>query len=104
MVLDFVTYVSMMGFFAGFVLLNDENTFDWAEIVFAFYVCVSAPFGVFFRFAFLNACVCGFDIKCVRESRRCFTFCQRHPSIRLVRGIYLNTRVRSRGASTTFTI
>lgn len=41
-----VTYLCMMSFFAGFVLLNDEEEFDWTEIIFAFYVVVSAPFGV----------------------------------------------------------
>lgn len=42
----------MMFFFVGFVLLDDENTFDWAEIVFAFYVCVSAA--LFFLFVSLG--------------------------------------------------
>lgn len=45
MVLDLVTYLCMMGFFAGFVLLNDKTTFDWTEIIFACYVIVSKPFG-----------------------------------------------------------
>ena len=52
MVLDLVTYLCMMSFFTGFVLLNDTHTFDWADIVFAFYVCVSAP--LTFLFVFLR--------------------------------------------------
>lgn len=63
MVLNLVTYLCMMGFFAGFVLLNDENMFDWTETVFAFYVVVSAPFYVslaFFRVR-QRANMCGFS-------------------------------------------
>ena len=43
MVLDLVTYLWMMGFFAGFVLFNDETTFDWTEVIFASYVIVRSP-------------------------------------------------------------
>ena len=41
--MEFVTYLYTMVIFAGFVLLNDDNSFDWAEIIFAAYICVSAP-------------------------------------------------------------
>lgn len=42
MVLDLFTYLATMALFGGFVLMNDKNTLDWTEIVFAFYICVSA--------------------------------------------------------------
>lgn len=44
MVLDVVTYLCVMGILGGFVLLHEDNTFEWAEIVFAFYIRVSDPF------------------------------------------------------------
>eukprot|EP00904_Undaria_pinnatifida_P012811 jgi/Undpi1/8660/HiC_scaffold_25.g11125.m1 len=39
MVLDLVTYLSMMWVFGAHVLVNDDDEFDWAEIVFAIYIC-----------------------------------------------------------------
>ena len=41
MMLEFVAYLYTMVIFAGYVLLNEDNSFDWAEITFASYVCVS---------------------------------------------------------------
>ena len=46
MVLALVTYLFMMAVFGGFVLLNDNDTVDWADIVFVLYIVVSAPFGI----------------------------------------------------------
>ena len=40
--MEFVTYLYTMVIFAGFVLSNDDNSLDWAEIIFAAYICVSA--------------------------------------------------------------
>eukprot|EP00904_Undaria_pinnatifida_P012808 jgi/Undpi1/8658/HiC_scaffold_25.g11123.m1 len=39
MMLEFVAYLYTMVIFAGYVLLNEDNSFDWAEITFASYVC-----------------------------------------------------------------
>lgn len=93
MVLDFATYMCIMGFFAGFVLLNDENTFDWAEIVFASYVWVSAPFDVSFAFLRVRQLirVCLGDALPLVGAIRVFI------SFRLYR-LSLNTRMLSRGA------
>ena len=43
MVLEFVTYLYTILIFVRFVLLKDDNSFDWAEIVFSSYICVSGP-------------------------------------------------------------
>lgn len=100
MVLDLVTYLCMMSFFAGFVLLNDEEKFDWTEIVFAFYVVVSAPFRVLLvACAIRHACVHGFCTRCI--CTRCSSPCKR---LRAVLNTLLTTRLRLSGENTKCTL